>query len=342
LGKEVGIIKQLLFCRATFATVLLASGHAFSFAPTQVPSIGGSQGAQGPQTQVQTDNAESTSKPDSVQIPEANPSRPTITNPAHIPPVGYVQFEQGFLQANGSPSGLAGQFSLVEAIRLSVHPRVMVQFLSQPVALSRLTARPDNSANWQSGPGNLTLGLQGLLTKEAGRRPTIAVGYLHRVRAGSAPDLDMGSSFQSAVLLLSGDLGSLHYDSNFSASEQVAEPIRRAQFGQTLSVTHDLFPESLHDKLEVTGEIWHFTQPLVNTTQSGAMSPRSNAVGTLWALGYTVRPNLVLDGGLDRGITSTSTAWQGFAGFTYLLPHRLWSRRDTGIQPVSHRHVHRR
>ena len=331
-----------MVCRAALATVLLAGSFFVSFAQTKVPASGTSHDAQSTQTQVQIDNAESTSKPDDVRIPEANPSRPTISNPAHIPPVGYLQFEQGFLQANGSPSGLDGQFSLVQAMRLSVHRRVMVQFQSQPIAVSRFVATSSEAASSQLDPGDLVLGIQGVLIREAGRKPTIAIGYLHRVRAGSAPDLDIGSFSQSAVVLVSGDLGSFHYDSNFSISEQVADPIRRAQFGQTLSVTHDLLPESLHDKLEVTGEIWHYTQPLVDTTRTGAPSPQSNAVGTLWTLGYTLRPNLVLDAGFARGITSTSTAWQGFAGFTYLLPDRLWSQTEVAAGPSHHKHVHRR
>jgi hypothetical protein len=245
------------------------------------------------------------------------------------------------LQVGSSP-GLAGQFSLVQTTKLSVYPRLMVQFASQPFARSKLAASPGNAASSQIDTGDLLLGVQGVLIKERGRRPTIALGYLHRVRAGSAPDLDIGSFSQSAVVLASGDLGSFHYDANFNVSEQVDDPVRRAQFGQSLSVTHDLFPERLHDKLEISGELWHYTQPLVNTTRSGAASEGSDAVGTLWALGYTVRPNLVLDGGFDRGITATSTAWQGFAGFTFLLPHRLWGGTEPGNQPAGHKHVHRR
>jgi hypothetical protein len=38
-----------------------------------------------------------------------------------------------------------------------------------------------------------------------------------------------------------------------------------------------------------------------------------------------VRKNLVVDGGFDHGLTRTSTRWEAFVGFTYLLPHRLWS-----------------
>jgi hypothetical protein len=37
-----------------------------------------------------------------------------------------------------------------------------------------------------------------------------------------------------------------------------------------------------------------------------------------------LRRNLVIDGGFNHGLTSTSTQWEAFVGFTYLLPHRFW------------------
>ena len=315
--------KSILF-QLSAASVFFAGGWSVSYAQSKAPA---SQNAPAPLTQIQIDNAESTAKPDDVQVPEANPARPTITNPAHIPPVGYLQFEQGLLQANGSPSSLGGQFSAVQTIRLAVHPRLMVQFQSQPIAVSRFAATSSDPASSQTDPGDLIVGLQGVLIKEKGHRPEIAVGYQHRVRSGSSPDIDIGSFSQSAVVLITGNFGNLHFDTNYIFSEQVADPVRRAQFGQTLSVNYPLLSKRFHGKLSLAGEIWHFTQPLVDTTRDGVASTRSNAVGILWAPAYTLRPNLVLDCGFDRGLTSTSTAWQGFAGFTYLLPHRLWNHK---------------
>lgn len=175
----------------SFALLFLALGQVRLLA--QKPDTAGSDGSQvkaaKPPTQVQIDNAESTSKPDDVQIPEANPARPTVTNPAHIPPVGYVQFEQGLLQAGSSPEGLTRQFSLVQTMKLSIHPRLMVEFASQPIAVSRAADSPGNPALTRTDTGDLILGVQGLTIREKGRRPTIAIGYLQRVRAGSAPDL---------------------------------------------------------------------------------------------------------------------------------------------------------
>jgi hypothetical protein len=63
----------------------------------------------------------------------------------------------------------------------------------------------------------------------------------------------------------------------------------------------------------LSGEIWHFTQPFLS----------SHAVGNLWALNYNPRKNLVFNFGFNPGLTGTSARWEGFAGFTSLLPHRI-------------------
>ena len=115
------------------------------------------------------------------------------------------------------------------------------------------------------------------------------------------------------LLLVSADVKGFHYDTNFLFNEVIDNSIHRAQFGQTLSVSH-----SLVKKLGISGEIWHFTQPFL----------RSNAVGSLWALNYNMRKDFVLDGGFNRGLTRTSTRWEVFLGFTYLLPHKVLASSD--------------
>ena len=52
------------------------------------------------------------------------------------------------------------------------------------------------------------------------------------------------------------------------------------------------------------------------------------SANALWAASYVLQPNLILDAGFDHGLTSTSTQWQTFAGFTYVLPHRLWPHHE--------------
>ena len=171
---------------------------------------------------------------------------------------------------------------------------------------------PTRSAN-QDGPREtLPLGVQGVVLQGEGANPTIALSYFHRVYSGDAPDIDIGTNRNSVLILASADVKGFHYDTNLIFNEVINSGIRRAQFGQTLSVSHPL-PK----KFGISGEIWHFTQPFL----------RSNAVGNLWALNYNARSNLVFDGGFNRGLTGTSTRWEVFVGFTYLLPHKLSLRR---------------
>jgi hypothetical protein len=231
--------------------------------------------------------------------PEANPGRPTIATPATLTPVGYFQFETGYMGAWHSPE-FSSQSSLNEVVKFSVTPRLQFLAADEPFAYSRV----DGQAAW--GTGDVALGVQGVVYQGEGARPTIALSYFHRVYAGDAPDIDIGSNRNSALILASADVKGFHYDTNFIFNEVIDNGIHRAQFGQTLSVSHPL-PK----KLGISGEIWHFTQPFL----------RSNAVGNLWALNYNARSNLVFDGGFNRGLTSTSTRWEVFFGFTYLLPH---------------------
>jgi hypothetical protein len=121
----------------------------------------------------------------------------------------------------------------------------------------------------------------------------------------------MGTNRQSALLLVSFDIKKFHVDTNGIVTEQISDDgrIHRAQFGQTLSISRPIA-----GKFSVSGELWHFTQPLT----------KSNAAGLLFAPSYAVNRFLVLDGGFNRGLTSTSTRWEIFAGFTYLLPKMLW------------------
>ena len=236
-----------------------------------------------------------------IDDPVANPGRPTVATPATLTPVGYLQFETGFLGAIDSP-GLSSQWGLNEVVKFSVSRRIELLAGSGLFARSRVGGQPQN------GTGDVSLGVQGVLHHGEGVRPTIAMSYFRRVYGGNTPDLDIGSSRNSVQLLASADLKGFHYDANYVFNEVIDNVVHRAQFGQTLSVSH-----SLGDKFGVTGEIWHFTQPFL----------RGNAVGNLWALNYNLRKNLVLDGGFNHGLTSTSTQWEVFVGFTYLLPHKL-------------------
>jgi hypothetical protein len=175
----------------------------------------------------------------------------------------------------------------------------------EPVTHSRAGPASSNDA------GGVLLGVQTVLYQGEGAKPTFSASYFHSVYGGTAPDLDIGSSNNSVLLLASADVKKFHYDANAFFNEVVSDPIRRAQFGQSLSVSHPLSA-----RFALSGEIWRFSQPFLH----------GNAVGNLWALSYSASKDLVFDGGFNRGLTSTSTRWEVVAGFTYLLPHKLFRR----------------
>jgi hypothetical protein len=236
-----------------------------------------------------------------AEEPAANPGRPTVSTPATLVPAGFLQFETGYLGAWHSPE-FSSQSSLDEVVKFSLTRRIELLAVTGPFAHSRAE---NGTAN---GTGDVALGVQGIVHRGNGARPTIALSYFGRVYSGGAPDLDIGSARNSALLLASADVWGFHYDTNFFFNEVLDNAIHRAQFGQSLSVSH-----SLSKNFGISGEIWHFTQPFL----------RSNAVGNLWALNYNVRRYLVVDGGFARGLTTTSTRWEVFLGFTYLLPHMV-------------------
>jgi hypothetical protein len=247
-------------------------------------------------TQTSQPPAQSTS-----DIPTANPGRPTVATPATLTPVGYVQFETGYLGAWNSP-GLDSQSSVNEVVKFSVAPRLEFLVNWELVAHSALGTQSSIDK------GGVTLGVQGVVHRGEGLNPTIALSYFRSVYGGETPDLDIGSARNTGLILASVDTKGFHSDFNLFFNEQIDGNTHRAQFGQTLSVAHGLV-----GKFGLAGELWHFTQPFLG----------GNTVGNLWTLNYNARNNLVFDGGFNRGLTSTSTRWEVFAGFTYLLPHKL-------------------
>jgi hypothetical protein len=232
----------------------------------------------------------------------ANPGRPTVSTPATLTPVGYLQFETGILGAQHSEE-FADRTGINEVMKFTVAKRLELLVQSEPVVFSDLGDHHSRDA------GGLSLGAQAVLLPGNERRPTLAISYFRTVYDDTAPDLDIGSSRNSALFLLSTDIRKWHLDTNYIFIEQIDNLVRHAQFGQTLSLAHPVA-----GKLQWTGELWHFTQPFLN----------GHAAGFLTGPTYSVTPRLVLDIGFNRGLTSTSTRWEFFTGFTYLLPKKLW------------------
>src|ERR1700758_3350865 len=115
----------------------------------------------------------------SAQVPAANPARPTVSNPATLTPVGYLQFEAGFLGATDSPE-FSTRHEWNEVIKLAVSRRLEFVESSEPLVhytAERITA---------NGTAEMFLGAQVVLMP-GGVKPTLAVSYSRRVYDGGGP-----------------------------------------------------------------------------------------------------------------------------------------------------------
>src|SRR5271166_1065373 len=64
--------------------------------------------------------------------PEANPGRPTVSTPATLTPVGYLQFETGFLGAGHSPE-FSSRYGFNEVLKMSVDSRLELLASGEPI-----------------------------------------------------------------------------------------------------------------------------------------------------------------------------------------------------------------
>jgi len=267
--------------------------------------------------------------------PAANPARPTLSVPAQLPPTGYLQFEQGFNRAATSPGTLA-QSAINQTTKLALTSRLLVEFLSQPYTFNTV---PVGAGQQSTGNvGDLDAGVQAVVLASKGARPTLDVGYVGRVHTGTAANLDIGEFAQSVVLYFSGDLPhGVHYDSDYQFNQQqsaensavpTTHAVSRAQYVQTLALSRPVLAKATGGRLTGYVELQHATQPFATVSAHNRPLPgapvRANAVDLLVATPFALRPNLVLDAAVTRGLTSSSTQWQGTVGATYLLPRRLW------------------
>src|SRR3979409_1413948 len=75
----------------------------------------------------------------------ANPGRPTVSTPATLTPVGYLQFETGFLYANHSPE-FSSQSSFNEVVKFSLSRRLEFLASAGPFAHSSAVGQSANGA----------------------------------------------------------------------------------------------------------------------------------------------------------------------------------------------------
>src|SRR6202047_3797191 len=94
-----------------------------------------------------------------VETPEANPGRPTVSTPATLTPVGYLQFENGGFNAQ-TPPEFPTLFGINQVPKLTVASRLQFLALSAPLAHA---SRASGDALSGSRPGEVFAGFQALV-----------------------------------------------------------------------------------------------------------------------------------------------------------------------------------
>lgn len=230
---------------------------------------------------------------------EVNPNRPTFANPAHTTQSGQAELEWGGQQSllrDGSSS-----FGTPTVLKLGMAKDMEIR-LSTPGWL-RLAATDVDTV---SGPGDANLGVQWCYRHDGlfGMDQSIQLSHTFPT-ASAAKGLGNGAPIDTLMLLFSKDMGPHHLDVNLlqtwvgRAPEEGGGRIRQPALATSLS-------RSLTETWSVTGEIY-----AIGGTE---LNPR--VVSNLWAVGYKVSSRLVLDAGLDLGLTRGAQKVSFFAGLT--------------------------
>src|SRR5579864_4706134 len=144
-------------------------------------------------------------------VPEANPGRPTVSTPATLTPVGYLQFESGAFGATDSPD-FSTRVNATEVVKLAVHSRLQLLLASEPLAYVAGDRK-------QTKFGDAFVGFQAVAFggKETGL--TLSGSFFHKIREANVPEVDFGSPRNSGLLLLSGNTFGFHFDANALINE---------------------------------------------------------------------------------------------------------------------------
>jgi len=237
------------------------------------------------------------------------PSRPTASNGADTTQCGVVEVEYGFdqqwPQSNAHVNDIAG------GLRLGLLPNLDFHWASTSF-LSIVDQAGD-----RTGFGDTWLGLKYRFWSQTRRRPTMGLFYQAKIPSASdKKDLGTGQVDQSLSFLFSKDVSRFHIDFNvipyLAGRPTSAGCDHNTGFALSASIP-------VAKKLSLVGEGYGYT------SLNGAHPAfASTMVGTT----YQVGPRLILDGGVDVGVTSYAPRARIYVGITCAIANAYrWFRR---------------
>jgi hypothetical protein len=240
----------------------------------------------------------------------ANPNRPTVSDPADITQYGVAEVEYGFIRTwdRGAShrSSVDGLFKFAALCDLELR-WTLGSFASQ--------SAPQQTA--VHGMGDNWVGAQYRLRHQTGRVPTLAVRYEVKLPSARAKDgLGTGELDHAFTFLASKDIKSVHFDFNVAYLLSGRPDNTGNDQNNQLALA---FSRTIHGHWAITGEVYGNTHQNTDTPEF---------ITKLWGITYTVRPRLVLDAGIDTGLTYRAPQKSVFAGFTYSVGNFLPMKRS--------------
>jgi outer membrane putative beta-barrel porin/alpha-amylase len=242
----------------------------------------------------------------------ANPNRPSVADPADVTQYGVLELEYGWDRLWHDPGAHQTSFGgLVKfGLLCDVELRwTTTSFLSQT-----------DSSGTHRGFGDNWLGPQVRIYKQTKRIPTLSFSYAVKIPSASTEDgLGTGRADNSLTFLASKDIAQIHFDFNATHFWIGREGAPGFDQNDQLNLA---FSRPIRGGLGFTGEFYGDTE--LNRNTPGFAS-------SLWALTYTLRPRLVIDGGFEAGLTSGGPHRHVFAGVTYSIANLYpgWRHRQS-------------
>jgi hypothetical protein len=230
----------------------------------------------------------------------ANPNRPTIANPADTTQYGVLELEYGWDRT--WPGRGVHQHDFGGLLKFGMLCDIELRWTT-----TSFISQTDTSGT-QSGFGDNWLGPQIRFYRQTTHIPALAFSYAAKFLSAS-PQKGLGSGRvdHGFTFLASKDLLGTHFDGN--ATYFMIGRTNSSGFDHYFQMNIS-FSRTLRGPLGITGELY-------GNTRLNAATP--GFVSTLWALTVQVSPRLVLDGGIDAGLTAGAPHKRVFVGVTYSI-----------------------
>jgi hypothetical protein len=241
----------------------------------------------------------------------ANPNRPTVANPADITQYGVLELEYGWDRS--WPGGGVQEHGMVSLLKFGLLCDVELRWASTNFLYQ------SDAAGHQSGFGDNWFGPQVRFYRQTAHVPTLAFSYAVKVPSAS-PEKGLGSGRQDHgfTFLASKDIRGTHFDVN--ATYFLVGRRNASGFDRNVQLNLS-FSHPLRGPLSITGEFYGNTR--LNPGTPGFAS-------TLWALTYQFSPRLVVDTGIDAGLSASAPHKRVFVGVTYSIANLYSALKQRG------------